>query len=63
VLRPGGALLIAVKAGASEGWMEDEVTGYYERAGFRIELIERRTPYDKEIENDRIYAIGVRDRA
>lgn len=42
--------------------MEDEVTGYYERARFRIELIERCTPYDKEIENERIYAIGVKDR-
>jgi hypothetical protein len=63
--------------GETEGWMEDvldtgariwfawfteeEITGYYERAGFRIELIERRKPYDTEIENERIYTIGVKD--
>ncbi len=77
LLRPGGAVLVAVKVGETEGWMEDvldtgariwfayfteeEVTGHCERAGFRIEFIERRNPYDTEIENDRIYAIGVKD--
>jgi len=76
VLRPGGALLVVVKAGEGEGWMEDvldtgariwfsyfdeaEVEGYYREAGFEIEFMERRQPYDTEIENDRIYAIGVK---
>jgi SAM-dependent methyltransferase len=77
VLRPGGALLTAVKAGESEGWLddvlqtgariwfayfnEDEIALSYERAGFRIEFIERRRPYDTEIENERIYALGVKN--
>ncbi len=77
VLRPGGALLTAVKAGQTEGWMEnvletgariwfayfteEEVTGYYRQAGFRIEFMERRSPYDTEIENERIYAVGVKE--
>lgn len=77
VLRPGGALLVAVKAGESEGWMEDvldtgariwfayfteeEIAGQFERAGFRIEFMERRAPYDTEIENERIYGVGVKD--
>lgn len=77
VLRPGGALLIAVKAGTTEGWMEDaldtgariwfayfteeEIADHYREAGFRIEFMEQRKPYDTEIENERIYAVGVKD--
>jgi SAM-dependent methyltransferase len=77
LLRPGGALLTAVKAGESEGWLDDvlgtgariwfayfteeEISAYYRQAGFRLVFMERRDPYDTEIENDRIFAIGVKD--
>lgn len=73
-LKPAGCLLVAVKAGEGEGYRrellgievdiyfslftEDEVAGCFERAGFRLELLERRTPYDFEIANERIFAIG-----
>lgn len=77
VLCPGGVLLTAVKVGESEGWIEDvmdtgariwfayftedEIAGYYLQAGFRVEFMERREPYDSEIENERIYTVGVKD--
>jgi len=74
VLKPGGNLLVAVKAGTTEGYMKDllgiqteiyftlftekEITRYFEKAGFLLEFIERRNPYDFEIRNERIFAIG-----
>jgi len=77
VLKPGGCLLTAVKAGDSEGWMENvldtgariwfayftegEIEAFHREAGFRTEFIERRPPYGTEIDVDRIYAIGTRD--
>ncbi len=77
LLRPGGALLIAVKVGETEGWMEDvldtgariwfawfteeEISGYFRQAGFTIEFIERREAYDTEIDVERIYAVGVKE--
>jgi SAM-dependent methyltransferase len=76
VLKPGGHLLVAVKAGATEGYIADflgtkteiyftlfsktEVTHYLEQSCFQIEFIEKRTPYDFEIQNERIFAIGRR---
>lgn len=74
VLKPGGRLLVAVKAGNSEGYITDllgikteiyfstftreEVRRYYEVAGFAIEFLEQRQPYDFEIDAERIFAIG-----
>ena len=74
VLKPGGNLLVAVKAGTTEGYMKDllgieteiyftlftekEITRFFEKAGFLLEFIERRNPYDFEIRNERIFAIG-----
>jgi SAM-dependent methyltransferase len=74
VLKPDGHLLVAVKAGTTEGYIKDllglkteiyftlftekEITSYFEKAGFLLEFIERRNPYDFEISNERIFAIG-----
>jgi len=76
VLRPGGRLLVAVKAGTTEGWVsdllgieteiwfglftQDEIRRYFEAAGFRVEFLEQRNPYDFEINAERIFAIGIR---
>jgi len=37
---------------------EKEITNYYKEAGFLLEFIEKRNPYDFEISNERIFAIG-----
>ena len=74
VLKPGGHLLVAVKAGATEGYLpellgikteiyfssftEEEITGYYEQGGFHLEFLEKRTPYGFEIHAERLFAIG-----
>lgn len=74
VLKPGGYLLVAVKAGTTEGYIDDllgikteiyfalftkeEIAGYLEQAGFLLEFIEQRNPYDFEISNERVFAIG-----
>jgi ubiquinone/menaquinone biosynthesis C-methylase UbiE len=74
VLKPGGYLLVAVKAGTTEGFVDDllgiktkiyttlftleEITAYFSEAGFLLEFIDKRNPYDFEISNKRIFAIG-----
>jgi SAM-dependent methyltransferase len=74
VLKPGGRLLAAVKAGTGESvlseflglaaeihfslFTEAEIEAYFKGSGFRLELLERRNPYDFEIKNERIFAIG-----
>jgi ubiquinone/menaquinone biosynthesis C-methylase UbiE len=74
VLKPGGRLLVAVKAGTTEGYLSellgiktpiysslfttDEIRGYYEDGCFTVELLEQRDPYDFEISSERIFAIG-----
>jgi SAM-dependent methyltransferase len=74
VLKPGGSLLVAVKAGTGEGFQpellgiktniyfslftESEIEEYFDRAGFALDFLERRNPYDFEIKNERIFAIG-----
>lgn len=74
VLKPGGSLLVAVKAGSEEGFVqellgiqaevyfslfdEEEIRDCYEKAGFAVDFLERRNPYDFEIKNERIFAIG-----
>lgn len=74
VLKSNGYLLIAVKEGTTEGYINDllgieteiymalftekEITDYFQQAVFLVEFIERRNPYDFEISNERIFAIG-----
>lgn len=74
VLKPDGYLLVAVKAGTTEGYnydllgiktdiyftlfTEEEINGYFQKAGFNLEFIEKRNPYDFEISNERVFAIG-----
>ncbi len=74
VLKPGGRLLIAVKAGTTEAYLTDllgieteiyfslftkeEIRRYYEEENFRLEFLEQRNPYDFEINSERIFAIG-----
>jgi SAM-dependent methyltransferase len=77
VLKPNGYLLVTVKAGATEGYIyhplgdkveiymslfsEEEISNYYTEAGFLLEFIEKRNPYDFEISNERIFAIGKKE--
>jgi SAM-dependent methyltransferase len=74
VLKPGGRLLVAVKAGTGEGYVtellgveteiyfslftQDEIRRYYEDGQFDIEFLEQRDPYALEISAERIFAIG-----
>lgn len=74
VLKEGGFLLIAVKEGTTEGFVnelleiktelyfslftEDEIAGYFEQGGFILEYMDKRNPYDFEIGVPRIFAIG-----
>ena len=74
VLKPGGYLLVAVKVGSAEGYIDDllgvktriysalftqeEIVGYFSEAGFLLEFFDKRNPYDFEISNERIFAIG-----
>ena len=74
MLKSNGYLLIAVKEGTTEGYINDllgieteiymtlftekEITDYFQQAGFLVEFVERRNPYDFEISNERIFAIG-----
>lgn len=76
VLKPGGSLLVVVKAGNTEGYLkellgieseiyftlfnEDEIKSYFSASGFVLEFLEKRNPYDFEIDNERIYAIGIK---
>jgi len=76
VLKTGGRLLVAVKAGSGEGFQDEllglkteiyfslfteaEISEYFSKSGFALSFLERRQPYDFEIKNDRIYAIGTR---
>jgi hypothetical protein len=39
---------------------EKEITRYFEQAGFLLEFIEGRNPYDFEMSNERIFAIGMK---
>jgi SAM-dependent methyltransferase len=74
VLKADGRLLVAVKEGATEGYLTellgfeteiyfslftpDEIRRFFEDAGFRVELLEQRAPYDSEINAGRIFALG-----
>lgn len=74
VLKPDGYLLVSVKAGTTEGYIDDllgvktkiysslftkdEIVAYFSQAGFLLEFFDKRNPYDFEISNDRIFAVG-----
>jgi len=74
ILKPGGYVLLAVKAGTTEGYVtdllgietelyfafftEEEISQYLKQARFHLEYIEKRKPYDFEIVIERIFAIG-----
>jgi ubiquinone/menaquinone biosynthesis C-methylase UbiE len=74
VLKHNGFLLVAVKAGTTEGYIDDllgikaktyfslftydEIVNYFSQAGFLLEFFDKRNPYDFEINNERIFAIG-----
>lgn len=74
ILKPGGYILIAVKAGEKEGFIsellgikteiyfslftEEEISELLTQNGFSAEYIQRRNPYDFEISNERIFAVG-----
>jgi ubiquinone/menaquinone biosynthesis C-methylase UbiE len=74
VLKPGGCLLVVVKAGTLEKYVwdligieteiwftlftEDDIKSYFKQAGFMLDFMEKRNPYDFEIQNERIFAIG-----
>jgi ubiquinone/menaquinone biosynthesis C-methylase UbiE len=74
VLKPDGYLLVAVKAGTTEGYIDDllkikvrnyfslftqeEIVKYFNEAGFVLEFIDKRNPCHFEISNERIFAVG-----
>ena len=74
MLKPESYLLVAVKAGTTEGYINDllgiktkiysalftqeEIVSYFSIAGFLFEFFDKRNPYDFEINNERIFAIG-----
>lgn len=74
VIKPDGYLLVSVKAGTTEGYIDellgikarnyfslftkDEIVTFFSQAGFLLEFFDKRNPYDFEISNERIFAIG-----
>jgi len=77
ILKPDGLLLLAVKTGTTEGFLDEilglktpvyfslfspeEIRDYFVTAGFAVEFLETRAPNEKEIPVDRIYARGRRE--
>jgi len=76
ILKPGGKLLVVIKKGVKEGFLENdewyktkvyfslfvenEIVKYFQDAGFSIDFLETRKPYDFEMKVERIYAIGTK---
>jgi ubiquinone/menaquinone biosynthesis C-methylase UbiE len=76
VLKTGGKLLVVVKKGETEGFLdnddwytsrvhftlfdESEIRKYFLDAGFNIDMMDTRKPYDFELNVDRIYGIGTK---
>jgi len=74
ILKPNGCLLVAVKAGVTEGYIDDllgieteiyqalfteeEIASYFQQGDFLVEFIDKRKPYEFEMSNERIFAIG-----
>ena len=77
VLKRYGSLLVAVKSGTTEGYLDDllgikteiymtyfteaEIAARFKEAGFLLEFIETRNPYDFEIATERVFAIGQKE--
>ncbi len=76
ILKPGGSLMVAVNAGLGEGFQKEllginteiyiscfseaEIRNYFETAGFAIDLLEIKKSCNPMINNERIYAIGIK---
>ena len=74
VLKKGGKILIVVKKGSTEGYVdelvglktrlyftnftEEDLETYLRTSGFELIFMETRQPYDFEIPVERIYAVG-----
>jgi len=74
VLKTNGYILVTVKAGTAEGYIDDllgvktkiysslftqkEIVACFSQAGFLLEFFDKRNPYNFEISNERIFAIG-----
>jgi ubiquinone/menaquinone biosynthesis C-methylase UbiE len=74
ILKPNAYLLLSVKAGTTEGYVDEllgiktkiystlitqeEIISYFKEARFGLEFIDKRNPYDFEISNERIFAVG-----
>jgi ubiquinone/menaquinone biosynthesis C-methylase UbiE len=74
VIKSEGYLLVSVKTGTTEGYIDEllgiktktyfslftseEIVNYFSQAGFLLEFFDKRNPYDFEISNERIFAIG-----
>jgi len=74
VLKKGGTILIVVKKGSTEGYVdelegfktrlyftnftEEELENYLQNSGFELIFLETRQPYEFEIAVERIYAVG-----
>ena len=78
ILRPNGKLLIVVKKGRNEGivdddwyegnavyfshFIESEIKNYYSSNSFNLDYLDTRQPYHFELNVDRIYAMGTKQR-
>lgn len=76
ILKPNGKLLIVIKKGTAEGFIDDdwyegnkvyfthfvesEIQDYFESHHFRLHFIHTRKPYEFEFNVERIYAIGTK---
>ena len=74
MLKKGGKILIVVKKGSTEGYVdelvglktrlyftnftEEDLETYLRTSGFELIFMETRQPYDFEIPVERIYAVG-----
>jgi SAM-dependent methyltransferase len=76
ILKVGGKLLVVVKKGTDEGlidnewyeghkvyfthFMESEMHTFFSHAGFVVDFVDTREPYDFELKVERIYVIGTK---
>ena len=79
VLAPDGVVLVAVHGGESEIHADEflgrpvsidvtlfepaEIAAYLESAGFRVDEVLSRDPYDFEFQSQRVYVVGTKPRA
>jgi SAM-dependent methyltransferase len=76
IIKPNGKLLIVIKKGTDEGFINDdwyegnkvyfthfvesEIKEYFAANNFRLDFLDTREPYEFEFNVDRIYAIGTK---